>query len=143
MSAGLSGNQRNSRFMAYADLFNILPSRLRRKPMSRYQRDFTCVIQDHLLCECFSAKVTVRKTVPIRVSLQPGQIDLADVFITPVSGQPTFKVHHHFVIYDFSGRGCYIVRDTQDRDEHRLSCTVWDLGNSFGIQVMKALRDLA
>jgi hypothetical protein len=111
--------------------------------MTGDQRDFTCVIDDRLLRERFSANVTVRKKFPIRKSLQPGQIDLADVFITPVSGQPTFKVHHHFVIYDFTGRGLYIVRDTNDKDEHRLPFTVWDLGNSFGTQVMKALGDLA
>src|SRR5262245_279722 len=111
--------------------------------MAGDQRSFTCVIQDRLLGERFSANVTVRKTVPIRVSLQTGKIDLADVFITPISGKPTFKVHHHLVIYDFNGFGLYIVRDTHGKDEHRLPCTVWDLGSSFGIQVVKALRDIA
>ena len=59
--------------------------------MAGDQRDFTCVIDDRLLHELFSATVTVRKTQPIRRSLQQGKIDLADVFITPVSGQPTLQ----------------------------------------------------
>jgi hypothetical protein len=106
------------------------------------QRDFTCVINDRFLHERFSANVIVRKMLPIRKSLQSNLIDLADVFITPISGQPTFKVHHHFVIYDMTGHGLYIVRDRNNEDEHRIPCTIWDLGNSFAIQVMKALVDL-
>jgi hypothetical protein len=111
--------------------------------MSGVQRHFDCVIHDRLLHECFSAKVIVRKVQPVRRSIQPGHIDLADVFITPISGQPTQKVHHHFVVYDLSGRGLYIVRDTHNRDEHRVPCTVWDLGNSFGAQTIAALKDLS
>ncbi len=85
----------------------------------------------------------VKKRVPIRKSLQSGKIDLADVFIWPVSGQPTFKVHHHFVVYDFTGQGLYIVRDQKDRDEYKIPCSIWDLGQSFARQATAALKDLA
>ena len=111
--------------------------------MAGDQRAFTCVIDDRFLHERFSAAVVVRKRLPIRKSLQPNLIDLADVFITPVSGQPAVKVHHHFVLYDFTGHGLYIVRDANNADEHRIPCTTWDLGNSFGLQVMKALGELS
>jgi hypothetical protein len=111
--------------------------------MSNEERDFTCVIDDHLLRERFSAVVTVRKRFPIKKSLQSGEIDLADVFITPISGQLTSKVHHHFVVYDFTGRGLYIVRDQWNKEEHRLPCQVWDLGIPFGAQVMEVLKELA
>jgi hypothetical protein len=106
--------------------------------MAADERRFTCVIEDHVLHERFSANVTVRKKCPVRSSLQKGRIDLADVFITPVSGQPPIRVHHHFVLYDFTGKGLYIVRDQLDRDEHKRSCSAWDLGHSFGIQVLAA-----
>ena len=111
--------------------------------MPASQAEFKCVIEDHILKERFSAQVIVRKPSPVRKSLQMGKIDLADVFISPVSGQPTRKVHHHFVVYDFNGQGLYIVRDQQDRDEHRISCNIWDLGQSFARRVMVALKEFA
>jgi hypothetical protein len=110
--------------------------------MAGDQRDFTCVVEHRFVPERFSAKVTVSKKFPIRKSLQHGQMDLADVFITPISGNRV-NVHSHFVIYDFTGRGLYIVRDARNRDEYRLQCTVWDLGSNFATQVMTALGDLA
>ncbi|MGB7760017.1 MAG: hypothetical protein WBL61_09320 [Bryobacteraceae bacterium] len=111
--------------------------------MPANEREFSCVIEDHILHERFSANVKVKKRIPVRRSLQKGRIDLADVFIWPVSGQPTVKVHHHFVVYDLTGQGLYIVRDRKDKDEHKLPCTIWDLGQSFGRQVTAALKDLA
>ena len=72
------------------------------------ERDFECVIERHILKERFSATVRVKKRMPIRRSLKSGKIDLADVFIWPISCQPTFKVHHHFVVYDFTGGGCLL-----------------------------------
>jgi hypothetical protein len=111
---------------------------------TRQERDFTCIIDDRILHERFTAKVTVSRRNHARKSLQPGKIDRADIYITPVSGQTAAaKVHSHFVLYDFMGRGLYIVRDQKNNDEHRLPCTIWDLGHSFGNQVMQALEDLA
>jgi len=48
------------------------------------EKKFTCVIEDLYHSEKFSAKVSIHKKV--RPSLQEGRIDLADIFITPVSG---------------------------------------------------------
>ena len=108
------------------------------------ERRFSCFILDGLIHENFSAQVTVRKVFPIRKSLQHGKIDLADAFITPIAGQTTSKIHHHFVVYNYAGEGLYIVRDRNPREpERRFSCTVWDLGNFFGNQMTKLLRELA
>ncbi|MFL6450073.1 MAG: hypothetical protein ACJ746_20705 [Bryobacteraceae bacterium] len=107
------------------------------------ERRFTAVIEDSVLGERFSATVTVKKRLPIRTSLQTGKVDLVDVFIAPISGQLLVKVHHHFVIHDFTGRGIYIVRDQNGNDERRRQCTIWELGHSFGVQVMTALKSLA
>src|SRR2546428_415903 len=93
---------------------------LKGKRMAGDQREFTCVVEHRFVAEGFSAKVTVSKKFPIR-KLQQGQMDLADVFITPISGNRV-NVHSHFVLYNFSGRGLYIVRDSRNRDEHRLRC---------------------
>jgi hypothetical protein len=101
------------------------------------------VIEDHVLDERFSAEVTVSKKLPVRSSLQLGKIDLADIYITPISGQLTITVHHHFVLHDFTGHGLYIVRDQWDQVDHSRLCSTWDLGQSFGAQVMDALKDLA
>lgn len=60
------------------------------------RRSCKCLINDRLLHETYSATVTVRKTVPIRKSTRAGRIDLVDVFIAPISGQPDVEVHHHF-----------------------------------------------
>ncbi len=73
-------------------------------------KSFTCVIEDFHLHDRFSAQVEVVKKMPIRTSLQSGKIDLADVYITPISDQIT-SAHHHFVLYDCTGHGLYIVRD--------------------------------
>ena len=51
---------------------------------------FTCVIQAPIMKDQFSAKVFVQKRVPIRVSRDGHHLELADVFITPVSGQYFF-----------------------------------------------------
>jgi hypothetical protein len=128
-------------------------------------RSFTCLIEDKLLNDRFSATVSVMKRVPIRKSPDATNVELADVFITPISGQHAcyesrstwkktpagFNVptkdnsgsHNHFVVTDFSGRGLYIVRDTMRREVHRRHCSVWDLGLTFAAQVMEALRDFA
>jgi len=109
----------------------------------RDERSFYCAIADRVLNEKYSAKVTVQKRMPVRSSLQPGRIDLADIYITPISGQNDTKVHHHFALHDFSGNGMFIVRTKNGHDEHQISCTIWDLGQSFAAQVMLALKDLA
>jgi len=111
--------------------------------MPAHDLQFSCVIEDHVLLERFSAEVIVRKKIPVRTSLQDGKIDLADIFIEPVSGQSTARVHHHFVLYDSTGHGLYIVRDPQGRETHRRPCTTWDLGQHFGARVMEILKDLA
>ena len=127
----------------YATLPVIDP--LRRSPKLTNTRDFVCVIDCRALHDRFTAKVEVKKRVPIRTSLQTGQIDLADIFITPVSGQlPGGKqVHHHFVVHDFSGQGVYIVRDPHGRDALRRPASVWDLGLAFGSKVVGILKELA
>jgi hypothetical protein len=107
------------------------------------QHGFTRVIEDRLVHERYSAKVTVRKKLPVRTSLQPGKIDLADFLITPVSAQPWDTVHNHFVLYDAAGNGLHIVRDRTNKDEQRIPCTIWDLGRSFATRVLAALKALA
>ncbi|MFN7922694.1 MAG: hypothetical protein U0Q16_21495 [Bryobacteraceae bacterium] len=129
------------------------------------EKTFTCVIIDIVLTDKFSAQVVVRKRTVVRRSRGNSQIELADIFITPVSGQhayygskdswektpATFNVstkekagsHNHFVLYDFNGRGLYIVRDDRRREEHRRPCSIWDLGPAFGAGVMSALREFS
>jgi hypothetical protein len=127
-------------------------------------RSFTCVIEDKKRQEKFSAKVTVTKKEKVRPSLQAGQIDLADVFIEPVSGTHFFYmkgswmkeqaafvingklkkgVHNHFVIHDASGRGVYIVRDQYRRDIEKRAATIFDLGSAFATKVQGILREFA
>jgi hypothetical protein len=129
------------------------------------QRNFTCVIEDAELNDRFSAQVTVSKREVIRKSRATPQIELADIYITPISGQHAyydsktswartparFQVatretsgsHNHFVLYDFTGRGLYIVRDNCRREVHRRECSLWDLGSSFAFQVSRILQELA
>jgi hypothetical protein len=93
------------------------------------------------------------------------RLDLADVFITPISGQlalylsvqswhktpGTFDVetkeksgvHNHFVLHDCTGHGLYIVCDRYRREVHRRECSMWDLGQSFASQVMETLKEFA
>jgi hypothetical protein len=126
---------------------------------------FTCFIDDRVLNDQFGATVKVIKRQPLRTSPDGSGIELADVFITPVSGQhayyeskttwartpATFDVptreksgsHNHFVVSDISGRGIYIVRDRMRREVHRRPCSLWDLGANFAAGVMRALRDFS
>jgi len=90
------------------------------------------------------------------------RIELANIYITPISGQlgtylsrkswqkkpVTFPqattkektgVHNHFVLFDYTGHGLYIVRDQYRNEVHRRECSIYDLGQSFADQVMKAL----
>lgn len=128
-------------------------------------KTFTCVITDATLSDKFSAEVVVRKRVAVRASRDRNQIELADVFITPISGQhayyeskgswaktpATFNVatkeksgsHNHFVVNDFNGRGLYIVRDSRRGEEHRRQCSIWDLGQPFASRVMEALKEFS
>src|ERR1700722_9012580 len=107
--------------------------------------------------------VKVQKRDKIRMSRDKQTIELADVFITPISGQlayygskdtwektpATFNVptkeksgsHNHFVVNDYEGRGLYIVRDQMRREVSRRLCSIWDLGHPFASGVMKALRE--
>lgn len=101
--------------------------------------EFSCVIADSKSSESFSAIVSMSKKVPVRTSLQDGRIDLADVYITPVVGNVSNK-HDHFVLYDHEGNGLHIVRDAFGREVRRTTCTIWDLGTSFALQVMEHLR---
>ena len=122
---------------------------------------FTCEIQDFDTQDRFSANV---KVVPNDVSSRAAgeRIELANIYITPISGQlgtylspqnwkktpvtflqATTKektgVHNHFVLYDFTGHGLYIVRDQYRNEVHRRECSIYDLGQSFAEQVMQAL----
>ena len=102
--------------------------------------EFTCVIEERNFNDKYSAKVTVRKLAAVRTSLQDKKIDLADVFITPISGQDANSIHNHFVIYDSEGKGLYIVRDPKGREVRRRQCTTWDLGNAFGSHIRALLK---
>ena len=92
-------------------------------------------------------------------------MELADIIITPVSGQhayyeskatwkkapATFNVttkekngsHNHFILNDFNGLGLYIVRDDRRNEEHRRKCSIWDLGQPLASGVMKILQEFA
>ncbi|SRR5579864_1991416 len=125
------------------------------------ESSFTCEIVDPDIHDRFSATVTV---VPNAVSSKdPGQrIEIANIYITPISGQlgtynskqnwkrtpVTFLqaitkekvgVHNHFVLFDFTGHGLYIVRDQFRNEECRRECSIYDLGQSFAEQVMSVL----
>jgi hypothetical protein len=104
--------------------------------------DFTCVINDFRFREMYGAEVRIAKKRPVRTSLQPGRIDLADIYVTPLSGQIE-DVHNHFVLYDCTGRGLYIVRDPYGREVRRTECSTWDLGQSFALQVQEHLREFS
>jgi len=128
-------------------------------------RKFTCVITDLVLTDKFSAEVTVRKRCVVKSSREKDRIELADIFITPVSGQhsyyeshgtwkktpATFNTqtrektgsHNHFVLHDFNGQGLYIVRNDRRGEEHRRRCSIWDLGQPFASGVMNALREFS
>jgi hypothetical protein len=108
--------------------------------MPTQEYDFTCVIEDHILNDRFSAQVSVRKKQPVWTSVQDDRIDLADIFIEPISAQHSDRVHHHFVLYDYTGHGLYIVRDQYNRERHRRACAIWDLGHLFALKVMDALK---
>jgi hypothetical protein len=111
--------------------------------MPSQEYSFTCVIEDHVLHDRFSADVVVKKKLPIRTSLQDGKIDLADIFIEPVSDQRPERVHNHFVLYDYTGHGLYIVRNQDNSERRRRTCTIWDLGHVFALKVMEALKQFA
>jgi hypothetical protein len=92
-------------------------------------------------------------------------LELADVFITPISGQyffyesannwdksparfnvPTKEKsgsHNHFVIFDHNGWGLYIVRDPMRNEVQRRDCSIWSLGDTFATRVMKILREFS
>jgi hypothetical protein len=101
---------------------------------------FTCVIEDKNSKDKYSAQVEMRKKQPVPTSLQNGKIDLADAFITPISGHDAKKVHNHFVVYDLEGNGLYIVRDPNGKEVRRRKCSTWELGNAFGAKVRDVLK---
>jgi hypothetical protein len=120
------------------------------------------MIVDTVLNDNFGAEVSVSKRDVIRTSPDGKNIEIADVFITPISGRyeyyenkttwdktpATFAVptrekrgsHNHFVVEDLDGHGLYIVRDAMRREVHRRQCSIWDLGNALGTRVMRALQ---
>ena len=125
------------------------------------ENSFTCEIEDFEIHDRFSANV---KVIPNEASSRGAgeRIELANIYITPISGQlatylssKTWKktpvifqqaktrektgVHNHFVLYDYSGHGLYIVRDQYRNEVHRRECSIYDLGQSFADQVMRAL----
>ncbi len=114
---------------------------------------FKCTIVDYERHERFSAAVVVKKKYPVRATWHAEQnerkhafkdrIELADVFITPISDQVRPPVHNHFVLYDWNGAGIYIVRDRQHTRLERRECSMWDLGDAFASRVLKALKELA
>lgn len=105
------------------------------------KREFECFIQDKNTGDKYSAKVEVRKHKVIRQSLQPGKIDLADIFVTSVSSKRG-ELHHHFVVHKLNGDGLYIFREAVN-NETRRDCNVWDLGPVFGKMVARTLQELA
>ena len=114
--------------------------------------DFTCIIEDFAddggpqrPRRRFSAKVTVAKRFPIRRALQREKIELANVYIQPVSAQLSRHEtsHDHFVVYDATGRGLYIRRDQYSGMLDTRECSIWDLGQAFATRVMTALKDFA
>lgn len=129
------------------------------------KNSFMCVVEDKVLNDRFSASVSVSKRDVVRKSRDGHSVEIADVFITPISGQHAYYEnkgtwdrtparfdvptkdnsgsHNHFVVNDFSGRGLYIVRDRMRREVHRRDCSIWDLGVGFASGVMKALRQFA
>ena len=50
------------------------------------EKNFTCVIEDHATQDRFSAEVTVAR----RRSVVNNRAELADIYITPISGQHFF-----------------------------------------------------
>jgi|ERR1041384_1660542 hypothetical protein len=113
---------------------------------------FTCVIEHTHLHDFFSATVIVTKKKIIELAEEKDRIALAHCFITPVSDHlraqyfpfsPIRQAHNHFILYDFTGRGKYIVRNRYDFTIERLDISIWDLGCSFAIQTMKALTELS
>ena len=112
---------------------------------------FNCVIDDRHLGDRFSAIVNVTKKSAIEFAQQEGRIALAHIFVTPISDQlrhPHFPfetvrdAHNHFILYDITGRGRYIVRNRYDYTVSRRDCSIWDLGQAFALKVMEALREL-
>src|SRR5271165_1164753 len=102
---------------------------------------FSCEIRDLRSTDRFSAEVLVRKRFTVRRSSHDaGRIELADVFVTPISGlvSASANVHNHFVVFNYNGEGVYIVRDRFRRDEDRRYCSTWDLGDAFGRKVAEA-----
>jgi hypothetical protein len=129
------------------------------------QYSFTCVIDDWVLHDRFSASVQVLKRDVIQKSRDGTQIEIADVYITPISGQHAFYQskftwertpakfnvptkdksgsHNHFIVTNSDGQGLYVVRDAMRREVHRRHCSVWDLGRPFASGVIRVLRDFA
>jgi hypothetical protein len=105
------------------------------------ENSFTCEIEDFEIHDRFSANVKV--VANDSSSRAAGQrIELANIYITPISGQlatylsresrqkkpVTFPqaitkektgVHNHFVPFDYTGHGLYIVRDQYRNEVHR------------------------
>jgi hypothetical protein len=116
------------------------------------ETEFTCVIDNRVRNELYSGHVVLRKRSAIRATtdapggvragLRKDRLELCDVYITPVSGNPR-SVHDHFVLYDVTGRGVLILRDPQNRPEERVTCTLWQLGAPLALRVMEELRRTA
>jgi hypothetical protein len=107
--------------------------------MANQMETFSCFIQDEQLGDKFSAKVTVRKRLPIRQALQrDGTVELVDIYIEPISAN--LRNHHHFVVMKLDGRGLYIVRDAKGNEQHRREGSIWELGNFFGMRISEFMR---
>jgi acetone carboxylase gamma subunit len=51
------------------------------------KENFTCVIEDQTSQDRFSAKVTINKRIPVRLTRLRDQVALADIYIAPISDQ--------------------------------------------------------
>ena len=126
---------------------------------------FGCMIDESTTGERYTALVTMRKpgVVSKPRHTDNARIELAHAYIEPVSGQlitgfrvatdvhqdgrrigsigvaEHASVHHHFVLYDVSGRGKYIVRNAFDQTVRTRECSTWDLGSGFATRVTQAL----
>lgn len=111
--------------------------------MARQEQEFDCFIQDQISGDKFSASVVVQKRSPLRQTRRRDrEVELADVFITPLSGN-SGKRHHHFVVLNLNGDGVYIFRDVFKGTEKRRLSSIWELGPRFANRVIDALRVMA
>jgi hypothetical protein len=116
------------------------------------EKKFTCAINDPYLNDFYSAEVRINKKQPVQAAENDGRIALAHIYIFPISNQlrdihfpydPMRSAHNHFILYDLTGNGKYIVRNRYSfREDVRSQCSIWDLGIPFARQVMAALQDL-